>query len=47
MKLKRAIKILNYHQRWRRGADIEMRYEPKELTEAIDVCLEKLNKDIE
>ena len=34
-----AIEILQYHNRWRRGADIPM-LEPKEIGEAIDKAIE-------
>jgi len=39
MKLKEAIEILTYHQKWRLGKVDEMKYTPKELTEAIDVAI--------
>ena len=35
---KKAIKILKYANRWRRGEDIKMP-DPKELGEAIDVAI--------
>lgn len=41
MKLKHAIEVLEHHQRWRKGAEIEM-VEPSILSEAIDVILEEL-----
>ena len=45
MNLQQAIELLEYHQNWRRGADIEMP-EPKLLGEAIYVILTHL-KNIE
>jgi len=41
MTVKEAIKILHYHQKWRRGAKIPMT-NPKELGVAIDVAIQKL-----
>ena len=41
MELQQAIKILSYHQKWRRGALIEM-LDPKDIGEAIDVILKHL-----
>jgi hypothetical protein len=41
MKLKKAIKILKRHNKWRRGADIEMG-SPTELGIAIDVIIKKV-----
>ena len=38
MKLKTAIEILESHQEWRLGKDIEM-VSPKKLTEATNVVL--------
>ena len=46
MKLEQAIKILSYHNKWRR--DNENKYElisPSVLGEAIDVILEHLTKN--
>ena len=42
MTLEIAIEILTYHQEWREGKRDDMKYEPKELTEAIDVILNHL-----
>ena len=42
MKLKEAIEILTYHQKWRLGETDKMKYTPKELTEAIDVAIRAL-----
>lgn len=43
MKLKEAIEILSYHQKWRLGKVDEMKYSPKQLTEALDIALKLLN----
>lgn len=43
MTLQEAVKILETHQRWRLGAEIEIS-EPKVLTKALDVVLEYLLK---
>ena len=40
MKLKRAIKILEDHNKWRRGAEIEMQ-EPKVIGIALDTVISK------
>lgn len=45
MKLSKAITILEYHQRWRLGELEEMKYTPKELTEAIEVLLKEVKKN--
>jgi hypothetical protein len=46
MTLKQAIKLLKYHQKWRRGADIVMP-SPRQIGEAIDVILEHFkNKEL-
>ena len=42
MKLKKAIKILTYHNKWRRGEKEEMKYTAKGLGIAIDVILNEL-----
>lgn len=42
--IKEALLILEHHQKWRRGADIDM-IEPKELGRAIDVAIEVLSLD--
>jgi hypothetical protein len=39
MKLKKAIKILKYHNKWRIGKHQEARYKPAQITEAIDRVL--------
>ena len=44
MKLKKAIKILEYHQKWRRGLVDEMKVTPKKLGIAIDVILENAQR---
>ena len=38
-----AVNILERHNKWRRGADIEME-NPKEIGEAIDLVVNKLRK---
>lgn len=43
MKLKTAIKILEYHQEWRRGAEIPM-INPTRLGVAIDLILKEVKK---
>lgn len=37
-----ALEILLYHQRWRLGEDIPMKYGPLEITAALDVAIETL-----
>ncbi len=39
MTLDKSIEILEYHQQWRRCIIDEMKYSPKELTEALDNVL--------
>jgi hypothetical protein len=39
MKVEEALNILKHHQQWRLGGIDNMPYEPKELTEAIDVLI--------
>ena len=47
MKLKKAIKILDYHQQWRQGKTEVMFYTPKELTTALDEVLKAVkNVDV-
>lgn len=46
MKLKTAIKILKTHNKWRRGADIEMT-SPVKLGKSIDVIIKHLEKQNE
>jgi len=43
MKTPEAIKILRYFNRWRKGAEIPQP-DPKEITEAIDFAIRKLEK---
>ena len=43
MKLKKAIEILETHNKWRRGAEIEPT-NPKQLGKAIDKIIKKLTK---
>jgi len=45
MTLIEAIKILDYHNRWRRGEEIEMT-NSKLLGEAIDMAIAELRKPI-
>jgi hypothetical protein len=44
MKNNEAIKIIEYHQKWRTGKKDEMIYEPKQLTEALDIVLSLAKK---
>jgi hypothetical protein len=41
MTLNQAIKVLKHHQKWRKGADIKPT-EPRELTEALEIAINKL-----
>ena len=41
MTLKQAIKVLETHQKWRKGSTID-RVTPKELTEALDIAVNLL-----
>jgi GH18 family chitinase len=41
MKLKKAIKILKYYNNWRTGKVEEIKYMPREITEAIDKVLKE------
>jgi len=43
MKLKKAIKILEYHNKWRTGKVDEIRYTARKITEAIDRVLKKVH----
>ena len=43
---KEAIKVLHLHQKWRRGAKMEMPSTPKELGEAIDIAIIALRKSV-
>lgn len=45
MSKEEVIEILGIHQKWRRGADIEMVH-PKKLGEAIDYAIEFLRGNI-
>lgn len=42
MELQTAMEILEYHQQWRLGKREDMIYEPKKLTEALDVVISKV-----
>jgi len=44
MDLQDAIKVLDYHQRWRQGIEEDMKYKPLQLTEALDIVLEQVKK---
>ena len=44
MELQTAIEILEYHQEWRLGKKEDMIYEPKKLTEALDMVLSEVKK---
>lgn len=44
MNLKEAIEILDYHQSWRLGKIDEMKYDSKQITEALDVVLDEVKK---
>ena len=46
MELKTAIEILEYHQEWRLGKREDMIHEPKKLTEALDIVLIEVKKNI-
>jgi len=46
MELKTAIEILDYHQEWRLGKRDDMIHEPKKLTEALDLVLSQVKKDL-
>jgi ribosomal protein S27AE len=46
MELKQAIKILEAHNRWRRGEDVEPMVEPTEIGDAIDVVVEYVKNNI-
>lgn len=44
MGLKVAIEILEYHNRWRRGQEEDMRYSPTKIGIAIDTILKHLKQ---
>ena len=44
MELQTAIEIMEYHQEWRLGIREDMIYDPKKLTEALDVLLREVKK---
>lgn len=44
MKLSKAIEIIEYHNRWRRGEIEDMKYTPTEIGIAIDTVLLHLRK---
>ena len=45
MEIEQAVKILSDHQKWRLGDDTIEATKPKELTEAINVILKKIEYD--
>lgn len=45
MKLKTAVEILKQYQLWRLGSDIEMLH-PKQITEAINIAINELDKKV-
>ena len=45
MELKQAVGILEIHNRWRRGEDVEPMINPKELGIAIDLIVEYIKKN--
>ena len=47
MELKTAVEILEYHQKWRLGKRDDMIYEPKVLTEALDVIIKEVKKHLD
>ncbi len=42
MELKTAIEILEYHQEWRLGKREDMIHEPKKLTQALEIEVNKV-----
>jgi len=46
MELKTAIEILDYHQEWRLGKRDDMIHDPKKLTEALDLVLIQVKKNL-
>lgn len=44
MTIKKAIKILKYYNRWRYGKVDEIKFTPREITEAINKVLKKVRK---
>jgi len=40
MSNKEALEILEYHQQYRQGTVDEMKYTPRQITEALDVLIE-------
>jgi len=46
MNITEAIKILKDHNEWRKGSDEKQMAEPKELSQAIDVIINYVEKDI-
>lgn len=46
MELKTAVEILEYHQEWILGKRDDMIHETKALTEALDVIIKEVKKQI-
>lgn len=46
MELKQAIGILEIHNRWRRGEDVEPMIDPRELGIAIDLVVEYIKNSV-
>ena len=44
MSLKEAIEILEHHQAWRLGKIDKMPYDPKIITQAIDIAINGVKK---
>jgi len=44
MELQKAIEILEHHQQWRLGKIDDMKWKPRELTDALDLVLEQVKK---
>ena len=46
MKLKQAIGVLETHNRWRRGEEVEPMLKPSDIGNAIDVVVEYVKNNI-
>ena len=44
MSKEKALEILEYHQQYRQGKIDEMKYTPRQITEALDVLIEFVKK---
>jgi oligoribonuclease (3'-5' exoribonuclease) len=42
----KALEILEYHQQYRQGVVDEMKYTPRQLTEALDVLIEFVKRNL-